>query len=129
MGQSYFSAVPPKVESESKRLQVTLGKPLTLTCNARGENPSYSYQWERVIRHGGRVTFQPLVGRTRSTLTIERCQERDSGEYRCVVLNGGGEAASGSFNVVVVKSAIAQPHPLDENDEQTFAHAIPGNRI
>lgn len=98
---------PPTVTGPVPASQtVQVGATATLSVTASGTGP-FTYAWQfdpgtgfiNVLNgdRGGRITING------ATLTITNAQISDSGSYRCLVSNAGGQTNSGSATITVVQ--------------------------
>jgi hypothetical protein len=89
----FSMAVPtaPSITQQSTAQVRQLGETAVFTVSAAGTAP-LSFQWQKGgsnLADGGRIG-----GAQSSTLAISNVAEADSGEYRVLVSNGGGQATS-----------------------------------
>jgi len=107
------------ITSHPQNTQSYTGYYTTLSVSATGYD--LKYQWQKLI--DGK--WVDIVGATSSTYNISNLNESDSGEYRCVVSNGGGSVASETSKLTVLKTSkikitqqpVAIPTAVDDDTE------------
>ena len=78
--------------SSSCSAAVNEGSDCRLTCTASGGNPqTYSYQWKFQLKFSS--SYQAVSGGTTAELLLRSVSYIDSGSYKCIVGNDGGESS------------------------------------
>ncbi|MBE6413809.1 MAG: hypothetical protein E7035_04560, partial [Verrucomicrobiaceae bacterium] len=89
----------------------------TLSVSASGYE--VKYQWQKLVNG----KWVDIVGATASTLDMSGLKLTDSGEYRCVVSNGGGSVVSETSKLTILKTSkikitqqpVAIPTAVDDD--------------
>lgn len=117
----------PEIITSPVSRSVTVGGKVVFSIEASGPAP-LSYRWQRhgvPLNNGGGYS-----GVTTDTLTIDPASVSHAGEFRCVVTNSCGSAASGtaSLTVLVPPAITTQPvsRSVCEGESVQFSVAATG---
>ncbi|XP_071507440.1 mucosa-associated lymphoid tissue lymphoma translocation protein 1-like [Diadema antillarum] len=104
--QNQIHAKPIIVEQPEARIEVTLGRELTMSCRASG-CPKPNYQWYRIELDpkSGISTKNPIKGFTSHMLEFAQANSSDMGRYICHAYNSVGEDWSSEVTVSVATVA------------------------
>jgi hypothetical protein len=101
IGQIRFAQVgAPNVSQQPQSQTVVPGQRATFNVTASGA-ATLSYQWQK--------NGQNISGATATSYTIDSVQPADAGEYRVIVTNGIGSAASNPATLTVNQPVGAKP--------------------
>ncbi|MGD9202125.1 MAG: immunoglobulin domain-containing protein, partial [Chitinispirillia bacterium] len=111
-----------------KKTSRSVGETARFSISASGYG-NIEYQWQKIARD---YEWLDLKGENKATLEINMLTRDHSGQYRCMVKNGGGEVAS-DFADLIIEGPITILDPLkDEHigwtgNEITFSIGISGS--
>ncbi len=88
----------PTITTQPASQSATVGGSATFSVSASG-NPAPTYQWQ--------FNGSPIAGATNATLVLSGLQASDAGNYRVVVTNSAGSAASNVAVLSVQAAAVA----------------------
>lgn len=114
----------PVITTDPQPQTITAGQTATFTVEATGAQP-LNYQWQR--------NSVNVNGATAATLTITNAQPAQQGNYRAIVTNTSGTAASNEAELIVtalpqlpVITSQPQPSTVNAGAQATFTISFTG---
>ncbi|MFM1769198.1 MAG: hypothetical protein RJA22_1727 [Verrucomicrobiota bacterium] len=104
-----FRPDPPRITGHPAGRTLDAGGALVLSVSATGPGP-LRYQWQ--CEGSNLLETASTRGTTNTTLTLSNCQPTQSGAYRVLVRNAGGEVAS-SNALVSISPTLPLPDAVD----------------